>query len=219
MDTRLSFHQSLENLQKELLEMGHMVENQIRLSVESMKTLDTGIARKVVEQDDRVDEMLLRIESLCLRLIALQQPMAGDLRIIGMATKIAVDLERIADHAVDIAKVTLRMSGEMLVKPLVDIPAMAELAIDMLRESLLSFTERDVQRAASLAEKDDVVDALYGKILTELTGMMGTDLQVNRQLSHLMMVAHYIERVADHTTNIGEDVIYVVTGKRKDLNV
>ena len=219
MDTRSIFHQSLDNLQKELLDMGYLVETQIRQSVESMKTLNMDIAHSVIECDDRIDEMLLHIESLCLRLIALQQPLAGDLRIIGMATKIAVDLERIADHAVDIAKVTLRMAGELLVKPLVDIPAMAELAIDMLRESLLSFTERDVQRAASLAEKDDVVDALYGKILTELTGMMGTDLKINRQLSHLMMVAHFIERVADHTTNIGEDVIYVVTGKRKDLNV
>ncbi|MBC8081248.1 MAG: phosphate signaling complex protein PhoU, partial [Gorillibacterium sp.] len=198
MDTRSNYHQSLDELQKQLLHMGTLVEDQIRKSMESLKDLNELQAKEVIENDDQIDELLLFIEERCLRLIALQQPMASDLRIIGMATKIAVDLERIADHAVDIAKLTLRMSGEQLVKPLVDIPTMAEIAIEMLRECLLSYTERDIHRAAALAEMDDRVDSLYSRVLTELTGMLGTDLRVNRQLTNLMMVAHYLERVADH---------------------
>ncbi|MCL6456882.1 MAG: phosphate signaling complex protein PhoU [Gorillibacterium sp.] len=219
MDTRSSYHQSLDDLQKQLLHMGTLVEGQIRKSMESLKDLNELQAKEIIENDDEIDDMLLFIEEQCLRLIALQQPLARDLRIIGMATKIAVDLERIADHAVDIAKLTLRMSGEQLVKPLVDIPDMAEIAIEMLRECLLSYTERNIHRAAALAEMDDRVDSLYSRVITELTSMLGTDLRVNRQLTNLMMVSHYIERVADHTTNIGEGVIYLVTAKRKDLNV
>jgi phosphate transport system protein len=162
---------------------------------------------------------MTQIDELALRLIALQQPMASDLRIIGTAIKIATDLERIADHGVDIAKVTIRLSGEELVKPLVDIPLMAEIAKEMLRESLVSYTERNVHRAAALAEKDDKVDKLYSGVMQDVLGLMGSDFNRNRQLIHLILVAHYLERVADHATNIGESVIYMVTGKRKDLNV
>jgi phosphate transport system protein len=163
--------------------------------------------------------MMLKIEERCLRLIALQQPMASDLRIIGTASKIAVDLERIADHAVDIAKITRRLAGEELFRPLVVIPRMAEMAIDMLRESLYSYLNQDVNRAASLADRDDEVDQLYSTLMQDMTGLMSTDIAHNRQLFHLIMVAQFLERVADHTTNIGEGVIYMVTGKRKDLNV
>ncbi|MNI25647.1 hypothetical protein D3C73_793080 [compost metagenome] len=219
MDTRSSFHQSIDELQKELLNMGESVENLIHLAVDSLSKLDDTVARFIIEDDDQIDAYLTKIDELCLRLIALQQPMASDLRIIGTAIKIATDLERIADHAVDIAKVTLRFAGEELAKPLVDIPQMAEIAKDMLRESLLSYTERNVHRAASLAEKDDQVDKLYSSVLQELIGLMGDDFNKNRQLTHLIFVAHYLERVADHATNIGEGVIYMVTGKRKDLNI
>ena len=219
MDRRSSFHQSIDELRKELLNMGGSVENLINLAVESLSKLDDSVARRVIEDDDHIDDYLTKIDELCLRLIALQQPMASDLRIIGTAIKIATDLERIADHAVDIAKVTLRFAGEELVKPLVDIPHMAEIAKDMLRESLLAYTERDVHRAASLAEKDDQVDKLYSSVLQELIALMGVDFNKNRQLTHLIFVAHYLERVADHATNIGEGVIYMTTGKRKDLNI
>ena len=145
--------------------------------------------------------------------------MAGDLRLIGMALKIAIDLERIADHAVDIAKVTLRLSGETLMKPLIDIPRMAEMAQWMLREALQAFRERSIDRAASLAQKEDEVDRLYSELFREIVDLMGQDAASNRQLTHLLMVGQYLERVADHSTNIGEGIIYVVSGKRKDLNV
>ncbi|MDD9265821.1 phosphate signaling complex protein PhoU [Paenibacillus sp. GCM10023248] len=219
MDARPGFHQSLSLLQEELLNMGESVKELILKSVHSLANLDERTAQQVIKNDDQIDDYLTIIDELSLRLIALQQPMASDLRIIGTALKIATDLERIADHAVDIAKITIRFAGEELVKPLETIPQMAEIAIVMLQESLLSYTERDVHRAAALAEKDDRVDKLYSTVMTELMGMMNSDYNRNRQLTHLLLVAHFLERVADHTTNIGEAVIYMVTGKRKDLNV
>lgn len=219
MDNRINFHQSLDLLQKDLLDMGNDVARLIRQAVEALARLDEGLARQTIEEDDRIDEMTARIEEDSLRLIALQQPMASDLRIISMALKIATDLERIADHAVDIAKICIRLNGQELVKPLEDIPRMAELTQNMLQESLLAYTERDVHRAAALAEKDDEVDKLYSVIVNDIIMLMGTDFAKNRQLSQLMLAAHFLERVADHSTNIGEGVIFMVTGKRKDLNV
>jgi phosphate transport system protein len=219
MDTRLSYHQSLAELQSDLLKMGQKVEMQIQAAVDSLSVLDVNKARETINNDDLIDDMMLKIEERCLRLIALQQPMASDLRIIGTASKVAVDLERIADHAVDIAKITVRLSGEDLFRPLVVIPKMAEIALEMLREALLSYTLQDVNRAASLADRDDEVDQLYSSLMQDMTGLMSSDIPHNRQLFHLIMVAQFLERVADHTTNIGEGVIYMVTGKRKDLNV
>ncbi|WP_135555271.1 phosphate signaling complex protein PhoU [Paenibacillus cymbidii] len=219
MDTRANYHQSVEGLQKELLYMGTLVEQQINLAVESLAEGDETKARTTIGQDDEVDNMMIKVEEHCLSLIALQQPMASDLRIISMAQKIAVDLERIGDHAVDIAKITIRLAGQPLYKPLVRIPQMADIARDMLQESLRAYTERNVNRAAALAERDDEVDKLYSAIMQELIPQMGTDVTASRQMMYLVMVAQYLERVADHTTNIGEGVIYMVTGKRKDLNI
>lgn len=219
MDTRTSFHQNVDELQQSLLKMGSLVEESISNAVDALAKLDDKLAKKIVVEDDIIDGLMLEIEERCLRLIALQQPMAGDLRIIGTALKIATDLERISDHAVDIAKIAIRLSGEELIKPLEDIPHMAVLVRDMLHESLLSYTERNIHRAAALAEKDDEVDKLYSNLMNEIIGMMNNEFARNRQLSHLMFVAHYLERVADHCTNIGEGVIYIVTGKRKDLNI
>ena len=219
MDIRSNFHQSLENLQTDLLKMGKKVEELITTSVQSLVDMDSKLAKDIIESDDLIDEMLLSIEENCLRLIALQQPIATDLRIISTALKISTDLERIADHAVDIAKVTVRLNGQKFVKPLIDIPIMAEKAREMLVQAMVAYTERDVDLAASLANKDDEVDALYGKIFQEVRSFMAEDVENNRQLIHLLLVAQYLERVADHTTNIGESVIFMVIGKRKDLNV
>ncbi|UUZ93743.1 phosphate signaling complex protein PhoU [Paenibacillus sp. P25] len=219
MDNRINFHQALDQLQEKLLEMGGQVQDMIVQAVKALARQDEKLARQTIAQDDRIDEMTLTIEEESLRLIALQRPMASDLRIISAALKIATDLERIADHAVDIAKICLRLNGEELVKPLETIPQMAELSQIMLRESLLAFTERDVHRAAALAEKDDQVDKLYSGVANESLQLMGSDFAVNRQLTQLLLTAHFLERVADHTTNIGEGVIYMVTGKRKDLNI
>jgi len=219
MDTRSSFHHNVDELQQLLVNMGTLVEQSIADAVDSLAKLDERLAKQVVERDDVIDGMMLDIEERCLRLIALQQPMASDLRIIGTALKIATDLERIGDHSVDIAKIAIRLSGEELIKPLEDIPRMALLVREMLRECILSYTERDIHRAAALAEKDDEIDKLYSTLMNEIIGMMNSDFARNRQLSHLSFVAHFLERVADHCTNIGEGVIYIATGKRKDLNI
>jgi phosphate transport system protein len=219
MDTRLSFHMSLNELENDLLRMGSDVEQAIQRAVEALASSDEQIAREVVEQDDRIDAAMLMIEEKCLKMLALQQPMGSDLRAIGTAMKTAIDLERIADHAVDIAKTSIRLAGEKLVKPLVDIPLMAEIALEMLREGLIAYTERNIHRAASLAEKDDRVDKLYAAVVHDTLSLMSGDYQRNRQLVHLIQVAYFLERVADHTTNIGEGVIFMSTGKRKDLNI
>ncbi|BCJ87854.1 phosphate signaling complex protein PhoU [Effusibacillus dendaii] len=219
METRSNFHHSLEELKAALLKMGTLVEEAIYQAVKSLAKSDLKLARQTIEQDDQIDEMMINIEAMCMRLIALQQPMASDLRIIGMAMKIVTDLERIADHAVDIAKTTIRLSGEPLVKPLIDIPKMADLAKEMLREALTSYVERNEARAEALAAKDDEVDKLYTAIFEEIVGMMGENRSANRQLTHLLMVAQYLERVADHATNIGEWVIFMISGKRQDLNI
>ncbi|RAV06588.1 phosphate signaling complex protein PhoU [Paenibacillus sp. YN15] len=218
MDTRTNYHQSLKDMQNLLMHMGATVERQIFRAVDSLKNLDAALAQSIIDEDDALDQMMLDVEDRCLRLVALQQPMAGDLRIITMAGKLAVDLERIADHAVDIAKITRRLAGEELLKPIVDLPRMADLCIKMLQESLLAYTEGNVNRAAYMAELDDEVDRIYSTVLNEVMPMMSNDVARNRQLMQLMMAAHYLERVADHATNIGEGVIFMVTGKRKDLN-
>ena len=219
METRKSFHQSLEELQKDILKMGVLVEEAIFLAVKSLANLDTKTAEQVVKGDVRINEMMVEIESSSLRLLALQQPMASDLRVIGTAMKIVTDLERIGDHAVDIAKKTLRLEGEKLLKPLVDTPRMADMAKDMLRDALNCYVNRDVALALSLADKDDLVDHLYKRIYDELLELMEANSANVRQASLLLMVCQSLERIADHATNIGEWVIYMVSGDRKDLNL
>lgn len=219
MENRSNFHFALKELQDDLMEMGKSVQNAVHLAVDALTRSDLALAQSIVDQDDHIDESLLLIEDKCLRLIALQQPMGGDLRLIGTAIKIAVDLERIGDHAVDIAKIAIRLHGEVPVKPLIDIPHMAAIAEEMLEESLNSYTERNIQRAASLAAKDDQIDKLYASVVHETLSLMDSDYTKNRHLLHLVQAAYFLERVADHTTNIGEGVIYMTTGKRKDLNI
>ncbi|MEK8126763.1 phosphate signaling complex protein PhoU [Paenibacillus filicis] len=219
MDNRINYHQTIQKLQEDLLVLAKLTEEAIQQAVGALVHHNEQTAKQIIEKDDVIDQLTLELEEDGLRLIALQQPMAGDLRIISMAIKMATDLERIADHAVDIAKICLRIGSQEHVKPLVDIPKMAELTIEMLRESLIAYTEKDVHRASSLAEKDDQVDRLYSEIVNELHLLMGSELVRNRQITQLILAAHFLERVADHTTNIGEGVIYMVTGKRKDLNI
>ncbi|TCP57822.1 phosphate transport system protein [Tumebacillus sp. BK434] len=218
MDTRKGFHQSLEELQRDLLKMGVMVEEAIFLAVKSLAQVDESIARQVIAGDDKVNEMMVEIESSCLRLLALQQPMASDLRVIGTAMKIVTDLERIGDHAVDIAKTTLRLQGEKLLKPLVDTPRMADMTKDMLRDALNSYVKKDLEIARALAQKDDAVDALFKQIFLELEEMMQADPANVRQAVMLLMVCRMLERIADHATNIGEWVIYMISGVRQELN-
>ncbi|POB11103.1 phosphate signaling complex protein PhoU [Sulfobacillus sp. hq2] len=215
---RQSFHQELMQLEQELIRMGALVEDQLRRAVRSLTERNLVLARQVIAEDDRVDAMEMDIERRCLTLLALQQPLASDLRVVSTALKIITDLERMADHASDIAKVTVRLNQEPLIKPLVDIPEMARLASSMVRLALNAYIHRSIEEAMTMIRLDDDVDHLYASVFRELLEIMRMRPDTVAQGTYLLFVANYIERVADHATNLGEWVIYMVTGQRKELN-
>ncbi|MDH7577187.1 MAG: phosphate signaling complex protein PhoU [Bacillota bacterium] len=219
MAARKSFQEQLEELQQEVLKMGTLVEQAIFNSVKSLKERDEALAQQVLDGDDLIDDYQVKIEDLCVKLLALQQPMACDLRVISTAMKIVTDLERMADHAVDIAKVTIRLAGQPLIKPLIDIPRMAEITQKMVRESLVAYVRHDADHVIQLIDSDHEVDGLYCQVLRELLTFMMEDPRTIRQATQLLFVAQHLERIADHATNIGEWVYYMVTGARKNLNV
>lgn len=216
--TRRSFHTELAKLQEEILRMGTAVEEAIHLAVKSLKDRDSELAKKVIISDDQVDRLELAIEKKCLNLLALQQPMASDLRVIGTALKLITDLERMADYAADIAKVTIRLEGQPLIKPLIDIPRMAEITQGMVRDALTAYIDRNPDMAYEMSKRDHEVDHLYNQVFRELLTFMMEDPKKIQQATYLLFVARYLERIADHATNIGEWIIYMVTGERKDLN-
>ncbi|GAW93569.1 phosphate signaling complex protein PhoU [Calderihabitans maritimus] len=216
--SRRAFHQELKELQQEILRMGSLVEEAIANAISSLARQDVRVAEKVINGDQYIDDLELAIEDRCIKLIATQQPMAKDLRRISAAFKIITDLERMGDYSSDIAKVTLRIAGEPLIKPLIDIPRMAELAQKMVKESLDSYVTEDPGLAARLAASDDQVDHLHYQVFRELLTYMMEDPRTIKQATQLLFVCRYLERIADHATNIGERVIYLVTGDRKDLN-
>ncbi|MDA8227381.1 MAG: phosphate signaling complex protein PhoU [Desulfitobacterium hafniense] len=217
--TRQIFDKALEELQQEILRMGSLVEQAIHEAVQSMAQQDVALAEKVMAADNFIDQLELDIEDKCTKLIATQQPMARDLRKIGTGIRIITDLERMGDHAFDIAKTTLRLANDPLIKPLIDIPRMAGLAQKMVKDSLDSYVHLDVELARKMCADDDKVDEIYSYIFDELIGIMEKDPSTVYQATHLLFVARYIERIADHATNIGEAVIYLVTGVRKELNL
>jgi phosphate transport system protein len=206
-------------MQQDVLKMGTMVEQAIFDSVKSLKKRDESLAQQVIDGDDAIDDFQVRIEDSCIKLLALQQPMAGDLRVISAAMKIVNDLERMADHASDISKVTIRLSGQPLIKPLIDIPRMAETTQKMLRISLDAFVNRDASEVEQLIDCDHEVDALYQQVFRELLVFMIEDPRTIRQSTHLLFVARHLERMGDYCTNLGEAVYYMVKGERKDLNI
>lgn len=216
--TRNSYVAALEELNNDVLMMGNLVEKAISSAVKSLEERDIKLAEKVLKDDDLVDNFQLEIENKCLTMLALQQPMAGDLRTIATALKIVTDLERIADHAVNIAEITMKLQDEPLVKPLVDIPKMAVLAREMLRDSITAYTDRDLDLAESLIVREKEVDALNELVYQDLMQLMTQNPEKISQGINLLLVALYLERVADHVTNLGEWTIYLATGQRKDLN-
>ncbi|MEW6048244.1 MAG: phosphate signaling complex protein PhoU [Bacillota bacterium] len=213
---RGAFDQELAQLQQEILRMGSLVEKSVELAVQSLKDRDHQLAVQVIDDDDLVDQLEVELEERCIRLIALQQPLAGDLRTIGTVLKVITDLERVADYATNIAEITVRLAREPLFKPLIDIPRMAQMAQQMLRQSLDAFVHRDVELAEAVCRADDPVDELFASLHDELMGyvLAGADSKRVTQAINLIFVARYLERIADHATNIGERVIYMVTGKR-----
>ncbi|PKM81656.1 MAG: phosphate transport system regulatory protein PhoU [Firmicutes bacterium HGW-Firmicutes-14] len=218
LSTRHTFDRALEELQQEILRMGSLVEQAIYNAVHSLATQDVNLAEQVIKGDRLIDQMELDIEDKCLKLIATQQPIAIDLRKISTGFKIITDLERMADHSVDIARITRRLAGQPLIKPLVDIPRMAALAQQMVKDGLDAYVKGDVELARTLNAKDDEVDHIYSQIFRELLTYMMEDPRTITQATYLLFVGRYIERIADHATNIAERVIYLVTGERPDLN-
>ncbi|MDP6455242.1 MAG: phosphate signaling complex protein PhoU [SAR202 cluster bacterium] len=215
---RTDFDKDLRLLQDELLQLGGMVEKAIERAVDALKRRDLRAAEEVVEDDDIIDQKRFDLEERCIDLIATQQPLAGDLRILITTLHMSVELERIGDYAEGIAKICILMGNEPPLKPLIDIPRMAEKANDMLRRSLDAFVNRDVIAANVVCSDDDEVDALYDQVYRELLTYMMADPGAIRRATYLLWVAHDLERIADRTTNIAERVIYMVTGKLSDAD-
>ena len=211
---RQGFDQDLEALRRELLLMGEVVKQAITNAVTALKMKDMALARSVMDGDDVIDRMQVEIEDRCIALIARQQPVATDLRILGTGLKITTDLERIGDHAFDIAKIAVEIGEEPLIKPLVDIPRMAELAQAMLQDCLQAYLNLDIQLAEKVSRDDDKVDQLYLQVYRDLLNYMIDDPATINQATQLLFVARYLERIADHSTNVAEWVIYLVTGER-----
>ena len=215
--TRVGFEHDLQDLQDNLLALGSMVEKAVVKSLEALKQQDIGLARRVVQEDNLINEQRFAIEEKCIHLLATQQPMAIDLRTIVAVLQMAVDLERMGDHAEGIGRITILIGDQPLIKPLVDIPRMATLALDMLRRSLDAFLERDIEKAKQVCIDDDEVDDLHDQVYNELLTYMLRDPRNITQATYLTWVAHNLERIADRCTNICEQVVFVETGRREQL--
>ncbi|NGZ75802.1 phosphate signaling complex protein PhoU [Saccharibacillus alkalitolerans] len=218
MVRRHDFDEGLNQLRELLIQMGTRMDEALKMAVESLKSSDLVKAEEVIRRDAELNALEEEILELGSQLIITQQPVAKDLRRIIVAFKISSDLERMGDLARDIAKVTVRMDGQPNVKPLVDIPQMASIASTMISESIRSYMDENTDLAYKMAKDDDEVDELYGSMLRELYNLLLEKPEAAPQMMLLQMVGRYIERIADHATNIGENVVFLVTGRRPDLN-
>ena len=205
-------------IKDDLLRMGSMVETAIDRAVAALKQRDGQLAQQVIDDDQLINQLRYRVEDECLTVIATQQPAAHDLRIIVAATHVAVELERMADHAEGIAKITLRMLDQPLLKPLIDVPIMANIVKEMTRSALDSFMHTDVQLAHKTIARDDEVDQMYQQIFRELLTYMLEDPKNISRATFLLWVAHNLERIGDRATNLCERTIFVATGLMGDLN-
>jgi len=216
---RETYDKELQRLQDEVLVMGSMVEQAIIDSVGSLKQRDLDEARRIIAEDRSLNEKRFALESDALAVIATQQPMAGDLRIVAAILEITTELERIGDYAKGIAKIALLIGDEPLLKPLVDVPVMAEKTSRMLHRALQAFIEHDADLARAIPADDDEVDALYNQVYRELLTHIMTDPGTIDQATYLLWVAHNLERAADRVINICERVIFTVTGELVEMDV
>jgi len=214
---RSIFDQDLQRLKDEILSLGSMVENALVESVETLKRRDQDGARQIIFTDKEINRRRFAIESECLVLIATQQPMASDLRMLAAILDISSELERIGDYAKGIARINLMIGEQPLVKSLVDIPLMAEKASTMLHQALTAFIEKDVDLAARIPAQDDEMDALYNQVYRDLIAIIMENPSAIDQANYLLWAAHNLERAADRVTNICERVIFTVTGKMVEI--
>ena len=216
---RADFDRNLKTLEDDLISLGSMVEKAITKSLIGLKNRDLHLSRQVVEEDDYIDQQRFQLEEECIDLIATQQPIAIDLRTLMAVLHIATELERMGDYAEGIAKISVMMGDEPPLKPLIDIPRMAEKAITMLQHSLDALVNRDETAALVVCNDDDEVDDLYDQIYRELLTYMIEDPATIQRATYLLWVAHDLERIADRATNIAERVIFLVTGRLTEINV
>ena len=207
------FDEELKGLKAKILEMAAYAEESIAFAVRCLKERDEGLVVEVMRREESINHLEIEIDEMCMRLLALRQPMAADLRFITSAMKISGDLERIGDQAVNIIERTIELLRHPQLKPLIDIPRMADLAQNMVRDSISAFINRDDRLALEVCERDDQVDQLNEQVFRELLTYMMQDAATITRAVDLILVGRHLERIADHATNIGEDVIYMVKGK------
>ncbi|HMK09918.1 MAG TPA: phosphate signaling complex protein PhoU [Anaerolineales bacterium] len=216
--TRSSLDRELQAIQDDMLRMGEMVIEAIQSSLRALAERDRALAQQVVDGDAKVNRLRFDIEEACLALMATQQPAAGDLRAVVAAMNIVVDLERMGDHAAGNARIVLRMGDEPLLKPLIDIPRMADVCRSMIRDSLQAFIRRDGERARQIAAMDDQIDGLYQQVFRELLSFMVEDPKTTGRALSLLFAAHNLERIGDRATNIAERVLFMTSGVMRELN-
>jgi phosphate transport system protein len=216
---RSAFDREVAAVNDDLRRMHQLVDQSIQRSLESLKRRDPDLARQIISEDEQINQLRFQIEEACLALIATQQPTASDLRSVVAAMSIVVDMERMGDHAAGIAKTVIRMGDEPLLKPLIDIPRMAEMAREMLRESLEAYAGRDAAKAREIAARDDEMDGLYQAVFDELVEIMAHVPNSATRATYLLWCAHNLERIGDRVTNIAERVVFVSTGDMRELNV
>ena len=208
------FDEELKELYKEILKMGVFTQEAIYKSIEALKNRDKTLANEIISSDKKVDELELAIDETCIDLIARYQPMAGDLRFVTTAMKINAELERIADLAVDISQRVLELAGKPLLKPLIDIPKLSAIAQSMVRDAIDAFVNRDVRLAKKVVLSDSEADKLRNNVQEELINdYMARDPKTANRAVPLLLIARHLERICDHTTNIAEDVVYMVEAK------
>ncbi len=211
--TNRQYEEELRNLRTSLLQMGGLVERQIANAVDSLVERDSELARQTIARDAEVNRMDIDIDALCIRLLALRQPAASDLRFITTGLKITTDLERIGDMAVNICERVLELNHEPVLKPYIDIPRMATLAQSMVKDSLDAFVNNDTDLAEQVIARDDEVDQLNYQIFRELLSYMAEEPRTISRATRVLFVSKYLERIADHATNIAEMVVFMVKGK------
>jgi len=211
--TNRQYEEELRDLRETLLKMGGLVERQIADAVQSLVERDSELARRTIARDAEVNRMDIDIDALCLRLLALRQPAASDLRFITTSLKITADMERIGDIAVNISERALELNHEPVLKPYIDIPRMADLAQSMVKDSLDAFVNHDTDLAEKVIERDDEVDQLNYQIFRELLSYMAEEPRTISRATRVLFVSKYLERIADHATNIAEMVVFMVKGK------
>ena len=219
MEIRTAFHKRLREIQSDVLTMGSMVEKAISRSIEALKERDLDKARRIITDDQKINKNRFDIEEKCVEIIATQQPMAGDLRAIICVLNIITEIERIGDHAEGIARIVEMIGDEPPLKPLIDIPRMAEKVNGMLHRSLDALINHDAETARQIVGEDNEVDELYDQVFRELLTFMAEDPKTITRATRLIWVAHNLERSADRVTNICERVVYMVTGKMEELEV